>query len=272
MREEESIVPYRSSPGRTATRAWRPGAQHSPPEISAMILQKLKAHAEAYLKVDSAVMRPAPVQRRPAPATRTGRSRAWTSSASSTSPPRASLAYGPGQGTARRSSSSTSAAHLDVPAWRSATRLFEVKSTAGDNHLGGGTTSTRRSSTGRGGLQARPGHRQLSARPMALQRSTRPPSRPRSSSPPPRRRRWPAVHHPAPRPQALDLRLTRAKLSELTSRLIDRVVAPVRQALDTTQGQGRQGSRPRGARRRHDTMPAVQEKVEELTGQEAAAA
>ena len=59
VREEESIVPYKvvAGPGGDA-RVEAGGKQHSPPEISAMILQKLKADAEAYLgeTVDGAVI------------------------------------------------------------------------------------------------------------------------------------------------------------------------------------------------------------------------
>ncbi len=69
-------------------------------------------------------------------------------------------------------------------------------------------------------------------------------------------------------PKHLDTRLTRAKLSELTCALLDRVVAPVRQALDDAKDKGVKevdhvvmvGGMTR--------MPAVQEKVKELTGKE----
>jgi molecular chaperone DnaK len=64
------------------------------------------------------------------------------------------------------------------------------------------------------------------------------------------------------------MRLTRAKLQELTSELLDRTVAPVRQALDDAKEKGvgqidhvvLVGGMTR--------MPAVQEKVKELTGKD----
>ena len=59
VKEEESIVPYTlvSGPNGDA-RVEASGKQYSPPEISAMILQKLKADAEAKLggTIDSAVI------------------------------------------------------------------------------------------------------------------------------------------------------------------------------------------------------------------------
>src|SRR3978361_2566828 len=59
VREEESIVPYKVVAGPQGdARVDAGGKQQSPPELSAMILQKLKADAEAYLgdTVDSAVI------------------------------------------------------------------------------------------------------------------------------------------------------------------------------------------------------------------------
>ena len=70
VREEESIVPYKvvSGPNGDA-RVDAGGKQYSPPEISAMILQKLKADAEAYLGDgrQRGHHRPGVLQRRPAP-------------------------------------------------------------------------------------------------------------------------------------------------------------------------------------------------------------
>src|SRR5215208_4073092 len=59
VKEEETIVPFKVVRGQNGdARVSAGGKEYSPPEISAMILQKLKADAEAYLgdTVDSAVI------------------------------------------------------------------------------------------------------------------------------------------------------------------------------------------------------------------------
>src|ERR671923_106619 len=59
VKEEEKIVPFEVVPGQNGdARVKAGGKEFAPPEISAMILQKLKADAEAYLgdTVDSAVI------------------------------------------------------------------------------------------------------------------------------------------------------------------------------------------------------------------------
>src|SRR3982074_1229677 len=59
VREEESIVPYKVVAGPNGdARVEAAGQQYSPPEISAMILQKLRTDAAAYLgeAVDAAVI------------------------------------------------------------------------------------------------------------------------------------------------------------------------------------------------------------------------
>src|ERR671911_222999 len=59
VKEEEKIVPFEVIPGANGdARVKAGGKEFAPPEISAMILQKLKADAEAYLgdTVDSAVI------------------------------------------------------------------------------------------------------------------------------------------------------------------------------------------------------------------------
>ena len=147
--------------------------------------------------------------------------------------------------------------------------VFEVKSTAGDNHLGGDNFDKAIVDW----LVAEFKQSQGSTSPPTrwpCSASTRRPRRPRSSSPPRRRRRSTcrSSRPTASGPKHLDTRLTRAKLAELTADLLDRVVAPVRQALDDAKDKGVKeidhvvlvGGMTR--------MPAVQEKVKELTGKE----
>jgi molecular chaperone DnaK len=64
------------------------------------------------------------------------------------------------------------------------------------------------------------------------------------------------------------MRLTRAKLNELTSDLLDRTVAPVRQALDDAKDKGVSNIDHVVLVGGMTRMPAVQEKVKELTGKE----
>src|SRR5919202_83379 len=69
-------------------------------------------------------------------------------------------------------------------------------------------------------------------------------------------------------PKHLDQRLTRAKFNELTSDLLDRVVAPVRQALDDAKDKGVTDVDHVVLVGGMTRMPAVQEKVKDLTGKD----
>jgi molecular chaperone DnaK len=66
-------------------------------------------------------------------------------------------------------------------------------------------------------------------------------------------------------PKHLDMKLTRAKLNELTADLLDRVVSPVKQALSDSGAPDIEHVVLVGGMTR---MPAVQEKVKELTGKD----
>jgi molecular chaperone DnaK (HSP70) len=135
VKEEETIVPYKVVSGLNGdARVEAGGKQYSPPEVSAMILQKLKADAEAYLgdTVDSAVITVP----------------ALTSSASSTSRRRPRSPTGSTRSPTRRSSSSTSAAARSTcRCWRSA-RACSRSSRPPVTTTSAATTSTRPSSTG----------------------------------------------------------------------------------------------------------------------------
>ena len=143
MREEESIVPYKvvSGPNGDA-RVEAGGKQYSPPEISAMILGKLKADAEAYLgeTVDGAVITvPAYFNDDQRQATKdAGKIAGLDVKRIINEPTAASLAYG-----LDKESDQTilvfdlGGGTFDVSVLEIGDGVFEVKSTAGDNHLGG---------------------------------------------------------------------------------------------------------------------------------------
>ena len=273
--EEESIVPYKVIAGKNGdARVEANGQEYSPPEISAMILQKLKADAEAYLgeTVDAAVITvPAYFNDDQRQATKdAGKIAGLDVKRIINEPTAASLAYG-----LDKESDQTilvfdlGGGTFDVSVLEIGDGVFEVKSTAGDNHLGGDNfdkavvdwlvTEFKRDQ----GID-------LQADPMALQRLYEAAEKAKIelSTTQESQINLPFVTADQSGPKHLDMRLTRAKLAELTSALLDRVVAPVRQALGDAKDKGAAtidhvvlvGGMTR--------MPAVQDKVKELTGKD----
>jgi molecular chaperone DnaK len=275
VREEESMVPYKvvSGPNGDA-RVDAGGQQYSPPEISAMILGKLKADAEAYLgeTVDGAVITvPAYFNDDQRQATKdAGKIAGLDVKRIINEPTAASLAYG-----LDKDSDQTilvfdlGGGTFDVSVLEIGDGVFEVKSTAGDNHLGGDNfdkavvdflvTEFKREQ----GID-------LTQDPMALQRLYEASEKAKIelSSAQETQINLPFITADQSGPKHLDQRITRAKFNELVSNLVDRVVAPVRQALDDAKEKGAAtidhvvlvGGMTR--------MPAIQEKVKELTGKE----
>src|SRR5947209_7086742 len=275
VREEESIVPYKVVAGSNGDAVVEAGGKtYRPPEISAMILQKLKTDAEAYLgeSVDGAVIT--------VPAYFNDDQRQATKDAGTIAgldvkriinePTAASLAYG-----LDKEADQTilvfdlGGGTFDVSVLEIGDGVFEVKATAGDNHLGGDNfdkaivdwlVSEFKKSQGI----------DLAADPMALQRLYEAAEKAKIelSTTQETQINLPFITADASGPKHLDTRLTRAKLNELTGELLDRTVAPVRQALDDAKDKGVDkvdhvvlvGGMTR--------MPAVQEKVKELTGKE----
>ncbi len=275
VQEEESIVPYKVVAGAGGdARVEAAGKQYSPPEISAMILQKLRADAEAYLgeSVDSAVITvPAYFNDDQRQATKdAGKIAGLDVKRIINEPTAASLAYG-----LDKESDQTilvfdlGGGTFDVSVLEIGDGVFEVKATAGDNHLGGDNfdkavvdwlVAEFRKSQGI----------DLSTDPMALQRLYEAAEKAKIelSTTQETQINLPFVTADASGPKHLDTRLTRAKLGELTAALLDRTVAPVRQALDDAKEKG-------AAKIDHvvmvggmTRMPAVQEKVKELTGED----
>ena len=275
VKEEESMVPYKviSGPNGDA-RVEAAGDEYSPPEISAMILGKLKADAEAYLgeSVDGAVITvPAYFNDDQRQATKdAGKVAGLDVKRIINEPTAASLAYGLdkeedqtilvfdlGGGT------------FDVSVLEIGDGVFEVKSTAGDNHLGGDNFDKAIVDWLASEFKKEQAI-DLQADPMALQRLYEAAEKAKIelSTAQETQINLPFITADANGPKHLDTRLTRSKLSELTGDLIDRVVAPVRQALDDAKDKGASevdhvvlvGGMTR--------MPAVQEKVKELTGKD----
>ena len=144
VKEEETIVPYRSRRARTATSASRSATSSTrPPEISAMILQKIKADAEAKLgeTVDGAVITvPAYFNDDQRQATKdAGKIAGLEVKRIINEPTAASLAYGLDKEGADQTILvfDLGGGTFDVSVLEIGDGVFEVKSTAGDNHLGG---------------------------------------------------------------------------------------------------------------------------------------
>ncbi|MGE5282907.1 MAG: Hsp70 family protein, partial [Chloroflexota bacterium] len=144
VKEEETIVPYEVEAGPNGdVRVDARGKQYSPPEISAMILQKLKTDAEAKLgeSVDSAVITvPAYFNDDQRQATKdAGKIAGLEVKRIINEPTAASLAYGLDKETADHTILvfDLGGGTFDVSVLEIGDGVFEVKATAGDNHLGG---------------------------------------------------------------------------------------------------------------------------------------
>ena len=275
VKEEESMVPYKviSGPNGDA-RVEAAGEEYSPPEISAMILGKLKADAEAYLgeTVDGAVITvPAYFNDDQRQATKdAGKVAGLDVKRIINEPTAASLAYGLdkeedqtilvfdlGGGT------------FDVSVLEIGDGVFEVKSTAGDNHLGGDNFDKAIVDWLASEFKKEQAI-DLQADPMALQRLYEAAEKAKIelSTAQETQINLPFITADANGPKHLDTRLTRSKLSELTGDLIERVVAPVRQALDDAKDKGASDVDHVVLVGGMSRMPAVQEKVKELTGKD----
>src|SRR5438874_2123096 len=274
VREEEQIVPYKvvSGPNGDA-RVEAGGQQYSPPEISAMILQKLKSDAEAYLgePVDSAVITvPAYFNDDQRQATKdAGKIAGLDVKRIINEPTAASLAYG-----LDKESDQTilvfdlGGGTFDVSVLELGDGVFEVKATSGDNHLGGDNFDKAVVDWLVAEFKRDQGI-DLSKDPMALQRLYEAAEKAKIelSTTQSTNINLPFITADAEGPKHLDTLLTRAKLTELTHDLIERTVAPTKQALSDaglSASQINQVILVGGMTR----MPAVQEKVKELIGKE----
>src|SRR5919112_89591 len=270
VKEEASRVGYEVKSGSGGDiRIEVDGKEYSPPEMSAMTLQKLKRDAEEYLgeEVTEAVITvPAYFEDAQRQATKdAGRIAGLNVKRIINEPTAASLAYG-----LDKENDQTilvfdlGGGTFDVSVLEIGEGVFEVKATAGDNHLGGDNwdkaivewlvaefkkdqgvdVSNDKRSLQRLYEQAEKAKIELSTT-QETQISV------------------PFITAINNEPKHLEMKLTRAKLAELTSELLERVVSPVKQAISDAGAPDIDHVVLVGGMTR---MPMVQEKVKELTG------
>ncbi len=249
------------------------GKQYSPPEISAMILQKIKADAEAYIgsPVTQAVIT--------VPAYFSDSQRQATKDAGKIAglevlriinePTAAALAYGLDKATDQNIMVyDLGGGTFDVSVLEIGDGVIEVLATGGDTRLGGDDfddcivkylVSEFKKSNGI----------DLSGDKVAMQRLREAAEKAKIelSGVTTTNINLPYITADATGPKHLDISLTRAKFNELTAHLVERTVAPVKQALSDAGLTASQLSKVLlvgGSTR----IPAVQELVKNLTGKE----
>ncbi len=271
VKEEETIVPYKVVAGPNGdVRVEARGKQYSPPEISAMILQKLKADAEQKLgdTVDAAVITvPAYFNDDQRQATKdAGKIAGLDVKRIINEPTAASLAYG-----LEKEKDQTilvfdlGGGTFDVSVLEIGDGVFEVKSTSGDNHLGGDNWDKAIVEWIVAEFKKDQGV-DLSTDKNSLQRLYEAAEKAKIelSTTQETQINLPFITATDSGPKHLDMKLSRAKLNELTADLLDRIVSPVKQALSDAGADIDHVVLVGGMTR----MPAVQEKVKELTGKD----
>jgi len=272
VKEEETIVPYKVEAGPNGdVRVDVRGKQYSPPEISAMILQKLKADAEAKLgeAVDSAVITvPAYFNDDQRQATKdAGKIAGLEVKRIINEPTAASLAYGLDKETADHTILvfDLGGGTFDVSVLDIGEGVFEVKATAGDNHLGGDNWDKAIVEWLVAEFKRDQGV-DLAADKNSLQRLYEAAEKAKIelSSAQETQINLPFITAVEGQPKHLDMKLSRSKLNELTADLLERVVGPVKRALDDA-GEAVDHVVLVGGMTR---MPSVRERVKELTGKD----
>ena len=272
VKEEETIVPYAVVAGPNGdVRVDVRDKQYSPPEISAMILQKLKTDAEAKLgeAVDSAVITvPAYFNDDQRQATQdAGKIAGLEVKRIINEPTAASLAYGLDKGEADHTILvfDLGGGTFDVSVLEIGDGVFEVKATAGDNHLGGDNWDKAIVEWLVAEFKKDQGV-DLAADKNSLQRLYEAAEKAKIelSSAQETQINLPFITAVEGQPKHLDMKLSRSKLNELTADLLDRVVGPVKRALGDADATIDHVVLVGGMTR----MPAVREKVKELTGKD----
>jgi molecular chaperone DnaK len=273
--EEMKIVPYEVDKGPNGdVRVKAEDKEYAPPEISAMILQKLKADAEAYLGepvADAVITVPAYFNNAQREATKdAGKIAGLNVLRIINEPTAAALAYGLDKEGADQTILvfDLGGGTFDVSVLELGEGVFEVKSTAGDNHLGGDNFDKAVVDWMVAEFKKDQGI-DLAQDRMALQRLYEAAEKAKIelSSTMTTQINLPFVTATQDGPKHLDLQLTRAKLEEITADLLARTVGPTKQALTDA---GLDASKIDhvvlvGGMTR---MPAVQAKVKEIVGKD----
>jgi molecular chaperone DnaK len=271
VKEEETMVPYKVVAGPNGdVRIEVDGKQYSPPEISAMILQKLKTDAEAKLgdTVDGAVITvPAYFNDDQRQATKdAGKIAGLDVKRIINEPTAASLAYGLDKKTDQTILVfDLGGGTFDVSVLEIGDGVFEVKATAGDNHLGGDNWDKAIVEWLVAEFKRDQGV-DLSQDKNSLQRLYEAAEKAKIelSTTQETQINLPFITATDAGPKHLDIKLSRAKLNELTADLLERIVGPVKQALSDSGADIDHVVLVGGMTR----MPAVRDKVKELTGTE----
>ncbi len=275
---ERAIVPYKVEEGKNGAAVVSipaAGKTFTPEEISAMILQKLKTDAEAYLgeKVDQAVITvPAYFNDAQRTATRTAGEIAGLKVLRIINEPTASaLAYG--RQLEQKHAKTILVFDLgggtfDVSILEIGEGVYEVKSTNGDTHLGGDDFDERIVNWLADEFKKQQGI-DLRADRQALQRLREAAERAKIelSTVVQTSINLPFITADATGPKHLDMVLSRAKFDELTADLVERCIGPFKQALSDaklTEKDLNEVILVGGSTR----MPSVQELVRRLTGRE----
>ncbi len=250
------------------------GKQFTPQEISAMILQKLKADAESYLgeKVTEAVITvPAYFNDAQRQATKdAGKIAGLEVKRIINEPTAAALAYGlDNEKEQKIMVYDLGGGTFDVSIIEIGDGVIEVLATSGDNRLGGDDFDEKITKYMLAEFKRTEGV-DLSGDKMAMQRLKEAAEKAKKelSSATTTNINLPFITATSEGPKHFDMNLTRAKFDELTHDLVERTVIPVNNALKDAGLSASDLNKVLlvgGSTR----IPAVQDKVKQLTGQEA---
>src|SRR5256886_314311 len=237
--EETKRVPYKVNEGPNGLASVEiQGKRYTPPEISAMILQKMKQTAEDYLghKVEKAVITvPAYFNDSQRQATKDAGKIAGLDVVRIINEPTASaLAYGLDKKKEEKIAVyDLGGGTYDISVLELAEGVFEVKSTNGDTHLGGDDFDARIMEWLVAEFKRDQGI-DLSKDPMALQRLKEAAEKAKMelSTVMQTEINLPFITADQSGPKHLNLTLTRAKLEQLVDDLVKRTIPPMQQALN----------------------------------------